>query len=112
MRKLEKAWSRIYDISLKICCTNFQLCYIFLPKYLCEKENFKSMTNSFIKKYYLFIKKIIFSVYPVKKNNCSVFDFLTTTLLAKCNREITFDKCDYEAHRDLQSSSSVIVGQM
>lgn len=30
--------------------------------------------------------------------------------MAKCNREITFDKCDYEAHHD--SQSSVIVRQM
>lgn len=114
MEKLEKAWSYIYDFPLKICCTNFQPYYIFLPAKisLSEKENFKNMKN-FVINIAFSSKKLLFFCLFCGKSNCNVFDFPTRALLAaKCNREITFDKCDYEAHHDLQSSSSTIVGQM
>lgn len=68
MGKLEKAWSYIYDIPLKICCANFQLCYIFFAKiYLCEEENFKSMKNFLINITFFIRKKYFFCLSRKKK---------------------------------------------
>lgn len=80
-----------------------------LKKYRNEKTVFVKVTFQNVN-----VKRLSFYYLShCTKNVVCSFDLpVRMSLAAECNREITLDKCSYGRIRNLQSSSSAIVGQM